>query len=51
MTAKQMGTMVCTYLSDNKHSQKTAFPMEEATPKRMGEILMCAGLLLSLIHI
>ena len=23
MTAKQLGTMVCTSLSDNKHSQKT----------------------------
>ena len=45
MTAKQLGTMVCTYLSDNRHSQKAAFPMEEATPKLISEILMCAGLL------
>lgn len=45
MIAKQLGTMVCTYILDDEHKIKDLFPFEDNTPQHISEVLMCAGLL------
>jgi len=44
MIAKQLGTMVCTYIS-NSDKYENSFSYNKNTAKYIGEVLMCAGLL------
>lgn len=45
MIAKQLGTMICTYLLNGKNNRTNCYCLQDVIPQHIGEILMSAGLL------